>query len=118
MRIYQNSTLLFNSIAVGLAGSIGQVFIFFTVSLFDCYLLTIITTTRKFFSVVYSNFKFGHNFNTLQWVGASIVMICTFVELFSKDKKKKEKVDEDEKAENGKEKVKDKKVKTGKRKYF
>jgi UDP-galactose transporter B1 len=68
----------------GLAGSIGQIFIFLTISLFDCYLLTIITTTRKFFSVVYSNFRFGHNFDNTQWVGASIVMICTFVELFSK----------------------------------
>jgi len=62
-RIFGNPQLLYESVAIGLCGSIGQVFIFLTVSLFDCYLLTIITTTRKFFSVVYSNFKFGHNFN-------------------------------------------------------
>lgn len=73
---------------VGLSGSIGQVFIFFTISLFDCYLLTIITTTRKFFSVVYSNFKFGHNFNNQQWFGAAIVMLCTLVELMGKKKDK------------------------------
>jgi len=47
---------------VGVSGAVGQIFIFLTISLFDCYLLTIITTTRKFFSVVYSNFTFGHNF--------------------------------------------------------
>jgi UDP-galactose transporter B1 len=75
-------------VAIGLCGSVGQVFIFLTVSLFDCYLLTIITTTRKFFSVVYSNFKFGHNFNQMQWIGALMVMACTFVELFSKKAKK------------------------------
>ena len=68
-------------------------FIFFTVSLFDCYFLTIITTTRKFFSVVYSNFKFGHNFDNIQWVGASIVMLCTALELF-KDKKPADKGEE------------------------
>ena len=62
-RILNDQQLLFDCIMVGLSGAIGQVFIFFTISLFDCYLLTIITTTRKFFSVVYSNFKFGHNFN-------------------------------------------------------
>ena len=119
IRIYQNPTLLFNCTAVGLAGSIGQVFIFFTVSLFDCYLLTIITTTRKFFSVVYSNFKFGHNFNTMQWVGATIVMICTFVELFSKDKKKKEKVEDDQPESNDVTKqVKPKKTKSGNRKFY
>lgn len=69
---------------VGLAGSIGQVFIFFCISVFDCYLLSVITTTRKFFSVVYSNFRFGHNFNNMQWTGALIVMACTALELFSK----------------------------------
>jgi len=97
IRILNNPQLLFDSVAVGLAGTIGQIFIFFCVSLFDCYLLTIITTTRKFFSVVYSNFKFGHNFNEMQWAGALVVMICTFVELFTKKSKKEEKVDEKEK---------------------
>jgi solute carrier family 35 (UDP-galactose transporter), member B1 len=86
--ILGNPKLLYESVMLGLCGSIGQVFIFLTVSLFDCYLLTIITTTRKFFSVVYSNFKFGHNFNEMQWIGALMVMACTFVELFSKEKKK------------------------------
>jgi hypothetical protein len=51
----------------------------------------VITTTRKFFSVVYSNFRFGHNFLPLQWFGASIVMACTFVELLQKKEKKHKK---------------------------
>jgi drug/metabolite transporter (DMT)-like permease len=63
LRILKNPNILFDCVMVGLSGSIGQIFIFLTVSLFDCYLLTVITTTRKFFSVVYSNFRFGHNFN-------------------------------------------------------
>lgn len=92
-RILGSREILSECIIWGTAGSVGQIFIFLTISLFDCYLLTIITTTRKFFSVVYSNFRFGHNFDSTQWFGASIVMICTFVELFSKksgnDKSKK-----------------------------
>jgi UDP-galactose transporter B1 len=82
-----SNEILTECVIWGFAGAIGQIFIFLTISLFDCYLLTIITTTRKFFSVVYSNFRFGHNFNQMQWFGASIVMICTFVELFSKKEK-------------------------------
>lgn len=65
VRLMNNSSLLWSCINIGLSGCFGQVFVFFTVSLFDCYFLTIITTTRKFFSVVYSNFKFGHNFNNI-----------------------------------------------------
>lgn len=90
VRIFQSTSLLMQCLTWALSGSIGQIFIFLTMSLFDCYLLTIITTTRKFFSVVYSNFMFGHNFNTYQWGGAAIVMACTFVELFSKKDKDKE----------------------------
>jgi len=88
VRVFSDTKLLYDCVMVGLSGSVGQVFIFFTISLFNCYLLTIITTTRKFFSVVYSNFRFGHKFSDEQWAGASIVMICTFVELFSKKDKK------------------------------
>jgi len=59
----RDSKLTFECFMVGFTGTLGQVFIFFTISLFDCYLLTIITTTRKFFSVVISNFTFGHKFD-------------------------------------------------------
>lgn len=88
-RILAQPQLLFNCIMVGLSGAIGQIFIFLTISLFDCYLLTIITTTRKFFSVVYSNFRFGHNFTNQQWVGAIMVMLCTCAELFKSDESEK-----------------------------
>jgi drug/metabolite transporter (DMT)-like permease len=43
--------------------------------------LTIITTTRKLFSVVLSNFEFNHHFTGAQWIGAAIVMACTALEL-------------------------------------
>ena len=56
MAILNSPDQLKRCIIWGLSGTIGQIFIFFTISLFDCYLLTVITTTRKFFSVVYSNF--------------------------------------------------------------
>jgi len=89
--------MMFDCVMVGLSGSLGQIFVFLTISLFDCYLLTVLTTTRKFFSVVFSNFRFGHKFSGMQWLGSGIVMACTFVEMFLKkkqppkdDKQKKE----------------------------
>merc|ERR1719329_1683341 len=95
LKVMGDSQLLFDCIMVGLAGSLGQVCIFFCISVFDCYLVSVITTTRKFFSVVYSNFRFVHNFNNMQWFGAMIVMACTALELLSKKgSKPKEKTDE------------------------
>ena len=98
-RIFSDRQTLFDCVMVGLTGSIGQVFIFFCISVFDCYLLSVITTTRKFFSVVYSNFRFGHNFNHMQWVGAIIVMICTAAELMSKKGKAAPKTERKDKKE-------------------
>ena len=62
-RIFTSSTLLFSYIMIGLSGAIGEVFVYLTISLFDSYLLTVFATTRKFFSVVFSNFIFGHHFS-------------------------------------------------------
>ena len=63
VRVMQTPAILKECLIWGFAGAIGQVFIFFTISMFNSYLLTVITTTRKFFSVVYSNFRFGHKFD-------------------------------------------------------
>jgi drug/metabolite transporter (DMT)-like permease len=81
---------------IGTSGAIGQIFIFFAISLFNCCVLTIITTTtRKLFSVFISNSQFNHHFTMTQWCGAGIVMNCTLVELFvgkkGKDEAKAEK---------------------------
>jgi len=66
---------------IGVSGALGQIFIYLTISLFNSYLLTVITTTRKLFSVLLSNFSFNHHFTPIQWCGAGLVMCCTFAEL-------------------------------------
>jgi UDP-galactose transporter B1 len=73
---------------ISLSGAMGQIFIYFAISLFNCYLLTIITTSRKLFSVIFSNFWFNHDFHTRQWIGSSIVMGCLFVEMSMSNKGK------------------------------
>ena len=87
LRILADKEVLSNCFMFGLSGAVGQIFIFLTISLFDCYWLTIITTTRKFFSVGYSNFRFGHNFDNMQWIGGFIVMLSTFAEMLKVDLK-------------------------------
>lgn len=62
--------------------------------MFNCYLLAVITTSRKLFSVVLSNFWFNHGFNERQWMGSIIVMICTFSELLIGKKNKDKESDE------------------------
>lgn len=87
-----------NIMLIGACGAMGQIFIFFTISMFDCYLLSYITTSRKFITLVVSNIQFGHKFNNMQWLGAFLVIGCTSIELFtgkhskgeSKDKKTKQ----------------------------
>jgi len=55
-RVMGDHTMLRDVIMIGVSGALGQIFIYFTISLFNSYLLTVITTTRKLFSVVLSNF--------------------------------------------------------------
>jgi hypothetical protein len=61
-RIFHDPQIAFDTVMIGLSGALGQIFIFFTISLFNCYYLTIITTTRKLFSVFLSSFEFNHHF--------------------------------------------------------
>jgi len=61
-RVFADPILLRNVIMIGVSGALGQIFIYFTISLFNCYVLTVITTSRKLFSVVFSNVIFSHHF--------------------------------------------------------
>jgi UDP-galactose transporter B1 len=64
-RMINDWSLMKDVLMIGISGAIGQIFIFFAISLFNCYYLTIITTTRKLISVVISNFSFNHNFTAI-----------------------------------------------------
>lgn len=63
-RIYASPELLRAVITISVAGALGQIFIYFAISLFNCYVLTVITTSRKLFSVVLSNIAFQHHFSS------------------------------------------------------
>jgi len=82
-------SLLTSVFLIAISGALGQLMVFTTIGLFNCYVLTIITTTRKFFSVLLSSIGFHHNFSGIQWMGAGMVMVCTGLEVFLSGNKKK-----------------------------
>ena len=51
----------------------GQVFIFWTITWFTPVITTIITTTRKFVTILISVNLYGHDFSIAQWCSVSLV---------------------------------------------
>ncbi|GAB1864353.1 Solute carrier family 35 member B1-like protein [Camponotus japonicus] len=71
-----------------LAGAFGQYFIFLTVVDFGPLPCSIITTTRKFFTVLGSILIFGNNLSPRQWLSTFIVFSGLFLDaMYGKDKK-------------------------------
>ncbi|XP_019759916.2 solute carrier family 35 member B1 homolog isoform X1 [Dendroctonus ponderosae] len=82
------SALLF----IGLASALGQLFIFSMVSEFGPLVLSIVTTTRKFFTVLGSVVFFGNTLTERQWIGAFLVFFGLFLDAYyAKGRPKKEK---------------------------
>merc|ERR1711981_655670 len=90
-RVMSNSTLQRDVLLLGLCGAAGQIFIFLTISLHDCYKLSIMTTCRKCISVVVSALAFNHAFTLTQWSGASLVLGATGLEVYLGNKRKRAK---------------------------
>lgn len=73
-----------------IAGAFGQYFIFLTVAEFGPLPCSIITTTRKFFTVLGSILIFGNNLLPRQWLSTFIVFSGLFLDaMYGKDKSKK-----------------------------
>ncbi|KYN10554.1 PREDICTED: solute carrier family 35 member B1 [Trachymyrmex cornetzi] len=73
-----------------MAGAFGQYFIFLTVAEFGPLPCSIITTTRKFFTVLGSILIFGNNLSLRQWLSTLIVFLGLFLDaMYGKDKSKK-----------------------------
>ncbi|KAG5339977.1 S35B1 protein, partial [Acromyrmex charruanus] len=73
-----------------MAGAFGQYFIFLTVAEFGPLPCSIITTTRKFFTVLGSILIFGNNLSLRQWLSTLIVFLGLFLDaMYGNDKSKK-----------------------------
>lgn len=73
--------------ALALGGAIGQLFIFLMVSGFGPLACSVVTTTRKFFTVLFSVVFFGNTLIFRQWIGAVLVFTGLFADMILSKKK-------------------------------
>jgi UDP-galactose transporter B1 len=69
---------------LNLSASLGQVFIFLTIHHFSPLICTTITTTRKFFTILLSVYKFGHVLDVWQWGSVGLVFGGLYLEIAAK----------------------------------
>ncbi|XP_051014321.1 solute carrier family 35 member B1 isoform X1 [Acomys russatus] len=68
-------TIIYNILLFGLTSALGQSFIFMTVVYFGPLTCSIITTTRKFFTILASVVLFANPISSMQWVGTVLVFL-------------------------------------------
>jgi UDP-galactose transporter B1 len=79
--VFRNPLILYDCAAFSLLAAAGQAVIIYTVLFFNSLVLAIVTTTRKFFSILLSVLLFGHSLNGGQWAGVSLVMTGLLLEI-------------------------------------
>lgn len=79
---FRHPELLTHLAALALTGAIGQLFIFMMVSGFGPLPCSIVTTTRKFFTVLFSVLFFGNVITGRQWLGTVLVFSGLFADMF------------------------------------
>jgi UDP-galactose transporter B1 len=70
--------------SLGLAGALGQLFIFRMISAFGSLSNSLVTTTRKFFTVLFSVLFFGNSLSGKQWLGTIMVFSGLFADMLYK----------------------------------
>lgn len=73
--------VLVGIVLIIIAGSIGQLFIFWCLLQFGAVMLTVVTTVRKCITVLISLLYFGNSLEKHQWVGSGIVLLAIVIDL-------------------------------------
>ena len=90
----RHPTIVWQLASVSIASALGQYFIFMCVSEFGPLPCSLITTTRKFFTVLASVIFFGNHLIERQWLGAILVFTGLVLDgIFGKSKPKKSTTD-------------------------
>ncbi|CAG4984274.1 unnamed protein product [Parnassius apollo] len=85
--VMQYPEILIYLAGFSLMGALGQLFIFYMVAEFGPLPCSVVTTTRKFFTVLASVVIFGNVLLTRQWIGAILVFSGLFLDIiYSKAK--------------------------------
>jgi UDP-galactose transporter B1 len=85
--VMENPLVIKDLILLAVLGTFGQVFIFYTIANFSPLILSIVTTTRKFFTVLVSIIMYNHSMNLYQWMAIGLVFVGVFVEMLGGSKK-------------------------------
>ena len=72
---------------LALAGAFGQLFIFLMVSGYGPLPCSVVTTTRKFFTVLFSVMFYGNSLSGRQWYGTVLVFTGLFADMYFGKKK-------------------------------
>ena len=92
MKFAQNhNSIIFHMFLVILVGTAGQVFISSLISNFGSLSLSIVTTIRKFLTVLLSLVLFGNQLTLIQWISTALVFTALLLDsILTKTKKPKE----------------------------
>jgi len=81
--VFENPLVLKDLLLLAVLGTFGQIFIFYTIANFSPLMLSILTTTRKFFTVLASIVIYNHQMNIYQWLSIALVFAGVFIEMLS-----------------------------------
>lgn len=87
--------VLWNLALLSITGALGQLFIFMMVASFGPLACSVVTTTRKFFTVLFSVIFFGNVLSSRQWIGTSLVFAGLFADAAFGKKPPPKKVEKD-----------------------
>ncbi|KAF7283476.1 hypothetical protein GWI33_000559 [Rhynchophorus ferrugineus] len=82
----------YNIFALSIMSAIGQLFLYSMVSEFGPLVVSIVTTTRKFFTVLGSVIIFGNTLTMTQWFGAVLVFSALFLDAYYAKKPTKKEI--------------------------
>lgn len=71
----RHPSVIYNILLFGVTSALGQTFIFMTVVYFGPLTCSIVTTTRKFFTILGSVLLFGNVMSAMQWSGTVLVFL-------------------------------------------
>lgn len=85
----ENPEIIQDLALFSLTSAFGQNFIFLTLTYFDALILSTVTTTRKFFTILVSVVLYGHELNRNQWLSVLLVFLGLMGEIYEGYEKKK-----------------------------
>jgi len=89
-QLYTHNEIIPYIVLFAVLSAVGQNFIYYTVKRFGSLVCSLITTTRKFFSIFISSVVFAKPLSGMEWFGVFIVFAGLGVDIYASAKKKRE----------------------------